>query len=299
MEKEDLVSQHATNSRIVMRIIVVGIVINIVLTAVKLGVGVVFDNLAVISDAATSGADIFTSLLIMVALFVSSPKRDKKHNYGHEKMEPMAVLFLSLMLFTLGVVLAWQGIEGIINPSEPEINAWLVGVIVLSLVVKEGMFFVGMHYAKKTKSEILRADAWQSRADSLSSVAVLAGLVSSIFNDTNIVESIAVVIVAGFVFKVAFDTFKPAFNQLTDRAASDEVCEKIVKIASESPGVIKVHRLRTRIFGSQIFAELEIVVDGKLSTKESYKLGGVVHDALEGDDSLRIKDVSVVVMPDK
>jgi cation diffusion facilitator family transporter len=298
MAKESQMISYKQNSKIVLRVTLIGIAVNVVLTAVKLAFGIWKNNLAVMSDAATSGADLFTSLLIVVAIFVATPRRNKTHNYGREKIEPLVVLFLSLMLVALGGLLLWQGIDGIINPiKDPDKSWYLIAVTVFSIIVKEFMYFYGMHYAKKTKSEMVKADAKQSRSDSLSSVAVLAGLITSYFIGTNIVESIAVVIVSLFVFKVAFDTFKPAFNQLTDRAASKEVHDKIVKITLEQPGVINVYRLRTRIFGSQIYAELEITVDATLTVAESYAVAGGVHDILEATEELRIKDVVVVVKP--
>lgn len=299
MSNQSQLEHYAANIHYVTRVAFVGIAVNVFLIVAKLVVGIVFNNLALISDAATSGADIFTSLLTIAAIFVSSPKRDKKYNYGHEKNEPLIVLFFSLALVALGVILAWRGIEGILNPMKPETNAWLIIIVIFSVVANAVMFRYGMCYAKKTRAEVLRAFAWQSLSNCLASVAVLAGLIASIFIGTNIIESIAVIIVACFIFKVAFDTFKPALGQLTDIASSEEVHNKIINITSKLPGIIRVDRLRTRMFGSQIFAELVIVVDGNMKVSESYALAGVVHDTLEADDDLHIKGVVIVAKPNE
>jgi len=294
-EKQDIV--YKRNSKITLRITVAGIFVNMVLTTLKLVAGIIFTSMAVIADAATNGVDILTSLLLIFALMLSNPKRDKKHNYGHEKVEPMAVLLLSIMLFVLGGIFVWQGIQGILNPVETEINVFLLGITVFSIIIKAGMYVLGMHFSKKTHSSILKADAKQSLSDSFASLAVLVGLVSGIFIGTNIMESIAVLALSLFVFKIGIATFKPAFDQLTDRAAKPAIHDKITKITCQSEGVIEINRLRTRLFGSQIFVELEIKVDPNLTVKESYIIAGAVHDKLELDEDLRIKDCIVVVVP--
>jgi len=283
--------------RIVLKVSIVTIVVNLLLTAVKFTFGIMFDNLSVISDALHSGSDLFTSFLIILAVFLSSPKRDKKHNYGHEKVEPLATLFLSLILGAVAIYLAWQGIEGLISPSATELNWYLIGTVVISLVAKEWMFWYEMHYAKKYKSEILRADAWHSRSDSLSSIAVLIGLVASAFIHTNIVESIAVLVVSIMILKVAFDIMRPAINQLVDKAASEETYNKIKEIASGINGVESVDELRTRMFGNKIYVDIEIAVSGKLTVEQSHEIAQSVHDILEATESLQIKHCMVHVNP--
>jgi len=290
--------EYRRNQKLVFKVTTIGIFVNIVLTAMKLGVGIYFANLAVISDAATSGIDILTSLLIIMAIFMATPKRDRKHNYGREKIEYLVVLALSFAIFALGVVLLWQGIEGILNPHTPNVNAWLITVIVISLIVKEFMYFYGMHYYKITGSEMVRADAVQSRGDSLSSVAVLTGLITSLFMGTNIVESVAVVFVAFFIFKVAFDTFRPALHQLTDRSADEDTVRKIVSIVNRTPGVLDIEKLHTRLHGSYIYVDLMVEVDGDLSTHDSYAIGSKIHDDLEENEGLKIKAVNVIIKPD-
>ena len=294
-EKKNGSAKYAGSSWTIIRVTVVGITANLVLIALKTVVGLIFGNLSVISDAIHSASDVLTSLLILVAVPMSSHKRDKEHNYGHEKIEPLFTLFFALVLAVVGGVLAWQGIKGIISPEKPEVNAYLIGVTVLSVLVKEAMFRYGIYHAKKLNSEILKADAWHARSDSLSSVAVLVGLITGLFLQTNIAESIVVLIVSALILKVAFDIFLPAINQLTDKAASDETCEKIKQTALSADGVKSVDRLRTRIFGNTIFVDIEIAVDGSLTVDESSKISLAVHDTLEAREDLRIKHCTVCV----
>jgi cation diffusion facilitator family transporter len=289
--------KDAEHRKIILRVSIVTIIVNVALMLSKGVLGVVFNNLSVISDAIHSASDVFTSFLIVIAVFLSSPKRDKKHNYGREKVEPLFVLALAIVLGSVGVMLGVGGIQGIISPKEAQFNVALVTVVILSIIVKEAMFWYEIYYAKRLKSEMLRADAWHSRSDSLSSVAVLIGLICSTFLKTNIVESIAVIIVAVMILKVAFDIMKPAINQLTDKAAGEDITNRIRDITMQIEGVQAVDLLRTRIFGSRIFVDIEIAVDKDLSVEKSHGIAQAVHDTLEADDGLRIKHCLVHVNP--
>jgi len=264
---------------------------------VKLALGLIFGNLSVLSDAIHSSSDLFTSFLIIGAVFLSSPERDKKYNYGREKVEPLVVLFLALIISGIGIFLGYEGIMGIISPKPATFNWYLVGVTILSIVVKEWMFHYEMHYAKKINSGILKADAWHSRSDSLSSIAVLIGLVTSTFLKTNIIESIAVIIVALFIIKVAFNIAKPAVNQLVDKSAGEHVSNRIKEIALQTAGVVSVDKLHTRMFGNSIYVDIEIAVDGNLTTIQSHDIAQEVHDTLENSSDLRIKHCLVHVNP--
>ena len=289
--------EYAKTRRIILRVSIIGIIANLVLVIAKMTLGLIFDNLSVLSDAVHSASDLVTSLFVVVAVFLSNPKRDKKHNYGHEKIEPLMVMFFAVALAGIGGYLAYQGIAGIVNPGVAEFNVYLVIVTVLSILVKEALFWYGMHYAKKTKSQMLKADAWHSRSDSLTSIAVLIGLLSSLFMSSNIIESVAVLVVSLFIFKVAFDIFRPSVHQLTDRAASDKTCDKIREIASSIEGVNGIEDLRTRIFGNKIYADLVISVDGGLQVAQAHEIATAVHDTLEATEELMIKHCTVSVVP--
>jgi cation diffusion facilitator family transporter len=290
-------SKATNHARIIIKVSIVTIAANLLLTVIKVVLGLVFGNLSVISDGIHSASDLFTSFLIILAVFLSSPKRDEKHNYGHEKVEPLITLFLALILAGVGATLLWQGIEGVISPSVAEINYYLIGTIVLSIVVKEAMFWYEIYYAKKLNNQMLKADAWHSRSDALSSIAVLIGLICSIFMTTNLIESIAVIIVSLFIFKVAFDVLKPAINQLIDKAAPIATTTKIRDIASAVEGVSNVDLIRSRMFGNRIYVDIEIAVDGNLTVEQSHSIAQSVHDKLEATEDLYIKHCMVHVNP--
>jgi len=287
------------SAKTIIKVSVITIIANFILVAVKMILGLVYGNLSVISDGVHSASDFFTSFLIIAAVFLSSPKHDKKHNYGHEKIEPLITLFLAIVLVSVAGVLIWQGIEGIITPKAAKLNWYLISVTILSIIIKEAMFWYEIYYAKKLNSAMLKADAWHSRSDSLSSVAVLIGLICSTFMKTNLIESIAVLVVALFIIKVAINICRSAINQLVDKAASECTCKRIEEITKQVQGVENVDSLHTRIFGNKIYVDIEIAVDGRLSVDESHAIAEEVHDKLESTAGLHIKHCMVHVNPHK
>jgi cation diffusion facilitator family transporter len=270
---------------------------NIALTILKAVFGFVFFNMAMLSDAAHSGMDSITTLLVIFAVIFSKPHSDKQHNYGHEKREAIFILLLSLLMLATAVLLFTQGVRGLVNVSEAVMSIPLIVVAAVSIVAKEGMYQFTNYHAKKTKSHALRADALGHRLDCVTSIAVLAGLVATIWTGNDIVESIAVLIVALFIVKIAFQVFKGAYNQLIDKSASEDDQQAIEQMAKEIEGVLCVDKLSTRIFGSAIYVDIEIAVDENLCLKKAHDIAHAVHDKLELCKELRIKHCNVHVNP--
>jgi cation diffusion facilitator family transporter len=286
-----------SDSKIIIKVSIVSIVLNLILSISKLVSGLVFDNFAVFSDGVDSATDVLTAIVIIVTVFLSSPKTDKDHNYGHEKTESIVTLLFSLALFGLVYFLINKGITGLIYSKQSSVNPFLIAVTIISIAVKEAMFWYKIYYAKKIKSDILKADAWNNRTDSLTSVCVLIGLFLNTFLGSSIFESIAVLIVSVFVFKVALQIFLTAIGQLRDKAADDSIVQKIRFVTLSVKGVHRVDSLQTRIFGKSIFVDLEIAVDGEISVNLSHNIAQNVHDQVESISDVNIKHCTVHVNP--
>lgn len=285
------------HAKVLIKVSTVTIIVNVLLFVLKLVIGLIFSNLAVFSDAIHSAADVLTSVTIIIVSFFISAKPDKKHNYGHERIEPLFTLILSFLVGLVSVILAWEGIQGLLHPTAPEVSIYLIVTVIISLLMKEGMFWYGIYNAKKIKSEMLRVTAWHNRSDSLSSLAVLISLLCSKFTNNNIFESIAVIIVALLIIKVAVEIFITATNQLIDRAASEATCEKIKALTNTVAGVKNIDQLRTRLFASRVYVDLDIAVDEKLTVAQGNEIATKVQDKLVAEPELEIKACMIHVNP--
>ncbi|MBO4639175.1 MAG: cation diffusion facilitator family transporter [Treponema sp.] len=146
--------------KIVSKLSTIGILGNVLLAAFKLISGILGNSGAMISDAVHPLSDVFATLIAYIGVLMSKRPEDKEHPYGHERLECVASLILGIILAVTGLGIGYTGIHKIIEPSELEVPTLLPLIAaVVSIVVKEGMFWYTMYYAKKLDSSAFKADA--------------------------------------------------------------------------------------------------------------------------------------------
>ncbi len=258
----------------------VTIAANTLLAAAKAAVGAMSGSVAVLSDAAHTFSDIFTTLMVLVGLKVSGREADDGHPYGHQRIESIISFCLAIALALTALYLGFEGVARLIS-REVARPSWLaLGVTVISIASKEWMFWYTRARAIKYDSGSMMADAWHHRTDSISSVAVLIG-VAGTFLGLWYLDSAVTIVVCLIILKAAFDIGKTAGGQLTDRSADGEVCRDIERTALEVEGVEGVDLLRTRLSNNIIFVELEVSVDSGLSVAQGHDIAERVHDTIE------------------
>jgi len=168
---------------------------------------------------------------------------------------------------------------------------------VVSILVKELMFWYTRYYAKQIDSSALMADAWHHRSDSLSSIGALIGIIGARLG-FGIMEPLASVVICIFIEKAAYDIFMDAVNKMVDKSCDDETMEKIKACAMNIPGVENIDLLRTRVFGNKIYVDMEIAADGNKTLDETHAVAERVHDAIE-QEFPKVKHIMVHVNPAK
>ena len=278
------------------RVSVITIIINILLSVFKFIVGFMGNSQALISDAVHSASDVVSTIAVMFGVNMAAKKSDTSHPYGHERIESIFSIILSVMLFATGVGIGISALKIIISGAEIEIPAKMALVAAAtSIVVKEWMY----HYTKRTADRIdssaMLADAWHHRSDALSSVGSLVGVGGAILGYP-VFEPIASVIICIFIVKASYDIFIDATNRLVDHACSDEEIENIINCVMEIDGVVQIDKLMTRRFGSKIYVDLEISEDGNITLTEAHSIAERVHDNIE-DKIKNVKHCMIHVNP--
>ena len=203
LEKE--IGRHGTG--LAMQVSCVSIVINVVLSAFKVGAGILSHSGAMISDGIHSASDVFSTLIVMAGIAMASRKSDREHPYGHERMECVAALLLSAVLFATGIAIGVSAVETIgSGPEKGRVipGTLALGAAVISIVVKEWMFWYTRAAARKLKSGALMADAWHHRSDALSSVGALIGILGARMG-MPVMDPLASFIICIFIVKAALD----------------------------------------------------------------------------------------------
>ena len=294
-KKEEPAWEH----KVAMKVSGVSIAVNLLLSLFKLLAGILAHSGAMISDAIHSASDVGSTFVVIVGVNLSSKKSDKEHQYGHERMECVSSIILSGLLLATGIGIGMNGIENIIKSTSgtsiaiPGTLALIAAVV--SIVVKEWMFWYTRSAAKKINSGALMADAWHHRSDALSSVGALVGIAASRMGYP-LMDPLASLVICVFIEKAALDIFKDAINKMVDKACDEDTEQAIRECAEKQPGVIRVDMLKTRVFGNKIYVDLEIGADGNETLRDAHAVAERVHDHIEKEFP-KVKHIMVHVNP--
>ena len=193
----------------------VTIVVNILLAFMKLLAGVFAHSNAMISDSIHSASDVFSTMIVVIGIKLSSKQPDKEHPYGHERMECVAAIVLSMVLFMTGLGIGVEALTDVLKGeySHLQVPGMLaLAAAVISIVSKEAMYWYTRYYAKKIDSSALMADAWHHRSDAFSSIGALVGIVGARMGFP-VMDPIASLVIFVFIVKAAYEIFKDAMDK--------------------------------------------------------------------------------------
>jgi len=254
------------------KVSIITIFINCFLSFIKLLAGFLSNFKALISDGIHSLGDVVTIIIVMIGICLSSHKEDEEHPYGHERMECIVAIILSGVLFVLGLGIGLDGIEQIIsNGYSSVVIIGNIGIIaaIISIIVKEWLFWYTRSVAKKIKSSALLAEAWHHRTDVVASIGSLVGVVLAKMG-YSIGDSIASIIISLFIIKTSIEIFKDAVSGLIDKACGDDILEKASEIILESNNIVDIKNIRSRCFASKVYLDIDVFVDRNADINSLY-----------------------------
>lgn len=266
----------------------VGVLGNVFLAVFKFVAGIWGHSAAMVSDSIHTLSDVFATLIAFIGVSMSRKEADREHPYGHDRLECVASIILSTVLFMTGAGIGWSCIRRIVvrnyGPSDAPGILPVIAAIV-SILVKEAMFWYTMYYAKKLKSGAFKADAWHHRSDALSSIGALLGIVGARYGYP-VLDPVAGLIICIMIMAVAVGIFKDAADKLLDTSC-DPVFEDSIRGYVESFARTENQKtgldlLRSRKFGEKIYLELEISLDGSMPLSKAHGYAERLHNLIEG-----------------
>lgn len=279
-----MIAEEKNELKLAMRVSRNSIIVNVLLSVFKLITGIIGHSTAMVSDAVHSASDVFSTVVVIIGVRISNRESDKNHPYGHERLENVASVVLATVLAVTGLGIGYNGFRTIISGAEgagivvPSVLPLLVAL--LSIVVKEGMYWYTIHTARKINSDALKADAWHHRSDAMSSVGSFIGIFGAKMGYP-ILDPIASVVICGFILKAAIDIFREATSKMTDESCDDRVVEAIRGVALRQQGVIRLDDIKTRLFGNKVYVDIEICVDGEMKLRDAHRIAEKVHEQVE------------------
>jgi cation diffusion facilitator family transporter len=290
-------NQSFENRAVVRTLTLLGLVVNLILSALKIAAGTFGASQAVTADGFHSLSDCVTDIIVLVGVKYWSMPPDANHPYGHQRIETVVSIVVGLALAATAVALGFNAVMSLFAPPAPEPDVIAFIAALVSIVTKEALYQYTVRSAKKIRSSALKANAWHHRSDAFSSIPVAAAVIAIwIFPQFQFMDSIAAIAVSVFILHTAWKIVRPNLGQLTDEAAGREIVTRIETVSKKVPGVEDVHAIRTRVVGADIFVDLHIQVNSSLTIGQGHDIAREVKQALKAcNDS--IGDVLVHIEP--
>ncbi|MCU7795508.1 MAG: cation diffusion facilitator family transporter [Candidatus Thiodiazotropha sp. (ex Myrtea spinifera)] len=283
--------------RISRRSALVGALVNTILAISKILFGWLGQSQALVADGIHSLSDLLTDALVLFAARHAKEAPDEDHPYGHGRFETVGTLVLGGILIAVGFGIVWDAGERLFAPEQLKLPAsFTLFVALFSIIANEGLFFYTRHLANLINSDLLRANAWHHRSDSVSSVVVLVGIGGTMLG-LPYLDAIAAVLVGVMVAQIGWNLGWGALQELADAGLEEQHLKQIRQYISSVSGVNSVHMLRTRKLGGHAMADVHVQVDPWLSVSEGHRIAEVVQYGLIDQVDV-LEDVTVHIDPE-
>lgn len=290
---QSVIQQRSSASQ---RVTVIGAVVNLLLSLLKLVVGWLANSAALVADGIHSLSDLASDALVWFAARHAGEAPDEEHPYGHGRFETAATLGLGILLGIVALGIVWDAVLRAASGTHSVPGMLAIYAALISILAKEALYWYTILVARRINSKMLRANAWHHRSDAISSVVVLIGIAGAMAGWPYL-DSLAAVIVGIMVAKIGWDLGWEAMQELVDVALEPEQ----VRLARETilavDGVRSLHMLRTRRHGHQATADVHVQVDPRLSVSEGHMISQAVEDELKATVEA-INDVTVHIDPE-
>ena len=266
--------------RAVRRVTVAGMLVNVLIAALKGVGGVLWSSQALIADAVHSVSDLVTDLAVILGVRYWVAPADEEHPYGHGKIQALVTLFIAIALALVAWELGEHAVRTLLDHASQTPGRIASICALVSVVAKEALYHWTKAVARQVKSPALEANAWHHRSDAISSIPVaVAVVIAHVWPSLAWLDSAGAILVACFILYVAWEIAHPALQELVD-AGIDDKSAQVAAVAEKIPGVVAVHRARARRYGGAFQADLHVQVDSSLSIAAAHALGHDVKNAI-------------------
>lgn len=259
---------------------IISIIANTLLFALKYWAGLVSGSVALLADAWHTLSDSLSSVAVLIGVKMSSRKADKKHPFGHGRIENLVAILIGVMLAIVAYEFITQAIDKLRNPDSKAIFGTLAIVVTaVSIVVKEGMAQFSFYIARKTGNTSVKADGWHHRSDALSSIVVLAGIfLQDYFWWIDAVLGICVsVILMVAVYKI----IREAVDKLMGESVPDEIIAQVKSIIQEAIGTdLQVHHFHIHNYGTHSELTFHINLPPEMTILEGHGIADRIEKQL-------------------
>ena len=278
-----------SNLKLAERGAIISILAYLSLSSAKLATGHLLHSSSLVADGFNNLSDIISNVALLIGIRLARQPADRDHKFGHWKIEDLASLVTSIIMFYVG----FDVLQKIFNNESVSIDPLGATVGVLSAIVMLGVYVYNLRLAKRAKSKALKAAAKDNLSDVVTSLGTSIAIAASAFNYP-IVDKIAAIIITFFILKTAYDIFMESSFSLSD-GFDDSLLEDYEKAILKLPKIARVKYQRGRTYGSNIYLDVVLEMNPDLSVYESHAITEEVEDLLK--EEFGVFDIDVHVEP--
>lgn len=246
---------------------VTGILLNVLLFAIKLVAGTLSGSISIQADAINNLSDAGSSVISLVSFKMSAKPADREHPFGHARIEYIASMIVSFIILFIGIELVRSSVEKLIDPAGIDFSIIAIVILSISVLIKVWMGLFNRYVGKKIDSEVTRATAADCFSDAGATAAVLAATVISRFVPeaaAPYIDPIMGILVAALIFWAGLRVLNDTKNSILGEAPDEETVAAIRRIVGEYPDALGIHDLYVHKYGPcRTLASLHVEVDGK------------------------------------
>lgn len=279
------------------RVTLVGMWLDLLLGAAKIIGGLNTASFALVTDGIHSLTDAISDVFVLIVSQFSHDAPDAEHPYGHGRFETIGTVVMGMFFFAISAVIIYDSYLRLRAPETISIPGW-GGLIVagISIMTKEWVYHYTMKTANRLNSSLLRANAWHSRSDAISSIAVLIGIAGAL-QGFPWLDVVAAIFVALLIARIGWELCLDSLKELVDTAIPVKKQKAIENTILENKGINRITSLRSRMSGGKILLEVQLQVNPRISVSEGHRLGEAVNKSITGGFN-DIGDVIVHIDPE-
>ena len=279
------------------QVTLVGAAVNLLLSIIKIVIGVIGHSEAMVADGIHSLSDLLSDGLVYFAAHHARQGPDAEHPYGYGRFETVATMGLGILLILVAAGIVWDSATRLFQPEtllQPDVSVLFAAIF--SILVKEALYHYTLRVGRRINSDMLKANAWHHRSDAISSIVVLVGVMGTMAGLVYL-DAVAAVLVGLMIGKIGWELGWGAVKELVDAALDESRIQEIRKTIMAVGGVRDIHMLRTRSLGGAASADVHVLVDPRLSVSEGHMISASVEQRLKQRID-EISDVTVHIDPE-
>ena len=271
-------NQSVSNLKLAERGAIISILTYLFLSAAKLATGHLLHSSSLVADGFNNVSDIVGNVALLIGIRLARQPADREHRFGHWKIEDLASLITSIIMFYVGFDVLRDTIQKILSREQTVIDPLGATLGVISAIIMFAVYLYNTHLSKQAKSKALKAAAKDNLSDAVTSLGTSIAILASSFNYP-IVDKLVAIIITFFILKTAYDIFIESSFSLSD-GFDEHLLEDYQKAIMEIPKISKVKSQRGRTYGSNIYLDITLEMNPDLSVFESHEIADQVESML-------------------